>query len=1124
MSDKQSSSLIAANQLVLGYTLRERIGSGGYGEVWRADAPGGLPKAVKFVYGFHDDNRAQRELKAIERIKHIRHPFLLSLERVDVVDGRMVVVSELADGSLKDRFDACRSDGLDAIPRDELLQYIRESAEALDFISEEHGLAHLDVKPENLLVVGGHIKVADFGLVKDLQATLQSLMDGLTPAYAPPELFDGIPNKASDQYSLAIVFQEMLTGVRPFSGATAAQLANQHLHSWPNLNPLPRGDQAIIARALAKDPAKRFPNCRTMVEELERRRARPRGRFPENQRSADSEEAVSTGTRLRNEFLGSVDQTGTLSQPVSPAFACEGPVEYVDPLPLDESIAFVRPTLFIGVGNTGVRVIRKLKRLMVNRYGPPDNTPSFKYMCIDVDRRTLYELDGSDDVTALRSAEVVNIPLRRPEEYRNDSRIDLGWIGRRWIYNVPKSQLTESLRPLGRLAFVDHHETIFRRVATLLEELKREESLAATAEATALSPSRQSPQVFLVGSVSGGLASGMLADLAFSVRIAMSEQGFSDENVYGLLLHGTSRQQADHRLAVANACAFLKELNHMNIHGYPGSPGCRIPPFSNETTAFDSAWFVHIGDDLSDSAYDAGVESVAQYLYLGTATRSTVFFDKRRIPGDEEYHHLHTMALAHFGGNGRGLLSETVSYLYNRLMESWLEPSADAEVRELYKTTAEQIAALAGAKPGHIAESLLKIGSETLGGETTSRLLETVQTNRKQHPAGATPAGTLAVLETVFANVLGTSDPASRAAVAEPVLVTQCDQRIPLLVKTIRESLTRGLKETVENPRIRLGGARQIAQGVVDLLKDSLVSRESEKRLLQEESEQWKSRLSGLETERKPAMLNQGIEECTRELVRCRVALFWNGYLMRMLQRVIRDANAVVESIDDQRRLFEKLWHRPVEPSLRTAARSVDDLSEETPELTYLDLVRKQVHNDCRQLFDELDEIVRRQILEKGGGMQALLAEGQTRIRTLPSEICGEANIMVNRYLQLLDIDAVLARLDDKTRQVRDMIEEVHRDGSASLQSCGGKRRLIIAIPQRAPIPLVAGPIQRRFDQGANIVPSTCGDMIVCSEMEDVPIEHIAARVLMTQPNCAELIGRIPSRNDVDWSNVIPLC
>ncbi len=683
-----------------GYVLRDRIGAGGYGEVWSCEAPGGLIKAIKFIYGFHDEDRATRELKALNRVKGVRHPFLLSLERIEIASGQLVIVTELAEASLKDIFDRYVKDGKPGIPRAELLGYLHDTADALDYMNEQHMLQHLDVKPENLLVLGGRIKVADFGLVKDLHESQCSLMGGLTPIYAPPEVFDARPSRRSDQYSLAIVYQEMLTGLLPFPGKTAAQLAAQHLNARPLLSTLPTTDQPIIAKALSKDPQARYANCHELITALMAATPANRAVPPvTNPPSLLSKPILPPGqhTEVRNpsdmlEMADAAIDAAANSEDcysVQPHFGPEAfidappsplldaPPQSIDPLSVRPS-----PTLFIGLGGIGAKTCQQLKRQLIDAFGESHNQFT-EFLVIDTDPNEIQLAQVGHFGEPLADHQVLNIPLHKSQDYRDDSRELLAWLGRRWLYNIPRSQQTEGMRPLGRLALVYYSREVHAKLRESLEGLSQRyrDSLVNNPNAAP-----RPVHVVVLGSTSGGTASSTALDLVFATRQLLDEVA-PRGSINLVLAHAANRSPAAKELASANTLATLTEMRQMLAPGshFPGDAAAGLSPRNNQVSPVTDFSVIPIGSNLADDDLAGATANLAEILLERHFSVVSPLLSEAFSKADESIVRssggsttVRTLGMARLGFSHDALLTELSATLAHKVVEVWSgEPAAE---------------------------------------------------------------------------------------------------------------------------------------------------------------------------------------------------------------------------------------------------------------------------------------------------------------------------------------------------------------------------------------------------------------------------------------------------------------
>lgn len=642
------------------YQLEEKLGAGGYGEVWRAIGPGGLPKAVKILYGERHGEHAEAELKALERMRDLRHPFLLSIERIEVVGGKLIVVTELADGNLTDQFSACRKQGKKGIPRDELLGYLRDSADALDFMFEHHGLQHLDIKPDNILLQGNHAKVGDFGLAKDLNATNVSVINGFTPLYAAPELFEGRPGRATDQYSLAICYQAMLTGKAPFSGRTAAQLTAQHLRSQPDLSELQPIDRPVIARALSKNANSRFDNCRQFVDELVRRK-----HSRTNTQAAVVIDLNAAPPVFDTELVNTQGTSG-------PDSAFDQPSTPVESNAIQNKATSIRPSIVVSVGGFGGVVLREFKNQIAERQNGDGSV--FPILAIDSSRQSLSELRATPDTVGLSIEESLDTPLRTSKHYRSASEIDLSWLSRRWLFNIPRNCQVDGIRPLGRLALCDHRKAVEARLVTLLQQLNEPQRRDAMSQVCELPMADTGVDVYIIGATSGGTGSGMISDVGLMIRDIVEKHNLNDVAIHGVMVHGTGALRKVVDVQEANTASLMKELQHLC------TPGIGTPRgFGNETATrdhvpFDHKYFLHIGDGLNGAAFDSKAKTIANFLTQVTSSAAKADLQLWNDLANQEFtatDHLRILGIGEQDSESLRMASSHSSKLSYALMKHW---------------------------------------------------------------------------------------------------------------------------------------------------------------------------------------------------------------------------------------------------------------------------------------------------------------------------------------------------------------------------------------------------------------------------------------------------------------------
>jgi hypothetical protein len=245
-----------------GYTIKEGIGRGGFGEVYHAHSDGGKEVALKLV-----QRNLDVELRGVGQCLNLKHPNLLIVYDVKQAEnGDNWIVMEFMAGDSLDKVIAAHPKGM---PPDEAVRWLKGICDGVGYL-HDRGIVHRDLKPGNLFVEHGHVKIGDYGLSKFITASRRSGQTGSvgTVHYMAPEVMKGRYGKEVDLYAIGIMLYEMLTGRVPFDGESPGEVLMKHLTAEPDTSALTSPFREVVARLLAKDPERRYPSVQAMLEDV----------------------------------------------------------------------------------------------------------------------------------------------------------------------------------------------------------------------------------------------------------------------------------------------------------------------------------------------------------------------------------------------------------------------------------------------------------------------------------------------------------------------------------------------------------------------------------------------------------------------------------------------------------------------------------------------------------------------------------------------------------------------------------------------------------------------------------------------------------------------------------------
>ena len=541
------------------------------------------------------------------------------------------------------------------------------------------------------------------------------------------------------------------------------------------------------------------------------------------------------------------------------------------------------PSLIIGVGAVGMTVLQRLRENLHRRFGSLSQAPHLRLLLLDTDPEVVRAATTGPPGAALSGADVLLTPLNRPGYYlrpRNGRTGFDGWLNRRMLYRIPRSQVTTGVRALGRLAFCDNYRTIVRRLQMELDACLEPNALPAAARQSGLGLRTNRPRVYVVANLAGGTGGGVFLDLAYTLRAMLRQMGYAQPDVVGLLLLPPVDRHRTRVLPLGNACAALTELSHYSAptslftaryHEREALVQDVDPPFSR-------CFLLPLPDEADETATRELIDSAGQFLYRDLCSPLGKAADLGRAglsapPWERRGMFYETFGLYHLAWPRHTLLREAGRRLCQRLVQRWMSKDSKP-LRDAVQTCVQEQWAqhglgaeamieglrdacqdLLGKAPedafAAIAEPLTQYYAVESGGVNPRRADGRADGGDKPRRSPEQPAPDAAAVMAELEGLLGS--PREEGTGESPgALVRRLREASEKIVGDWGQKLAEISVHLIEEPEYRLAGAEEAVRQVVATLEQILQRHEPLARELAAKAAESHARLQMLLAPPKP--------------------------------------------------------------------------------------------------------------------------------------------------------------------------------------------------------------------------------------------------------------------------------